>query len=112
MDLTDYLNKKVEVIIDRPLGSGHPEYNYVYPINAGYVPGTKMPDGEELDVFILGVDKPHKKFTGICIAIIHRTNDDDDKLIVVAEGKSFTDEEIEKAVEFQEKWFKHVFIKS
>ncbi len=107
----DFLGKKVEVVIDRPLGSKHPKHRYFYKVNYGYVPGTISPDGEELDVYVLGVDKPIKEFEGVCIAVIHRTNDDDDKLIVVPEGRTFTDSEIEKLTEFQEQWFKHELIR-
>lgn len=108
----DYLGKEVEVTADRPLGSKHPKHGFDYPVNYGYVPGTKMPDGEELDAYFLGVDKPIKNAKGICIAVIQRTNDDDDKLVVVPAGTMLTDEEIEKAVEFQEKWFKHQLIRA
>lgn len=107
----DFLGKEVEVVIDRPLGSRHPEYNYIYPINYGYIPNTTSGDGDELDAFILGEDKPLDKFKGICIAVIHRTNDNEDKLIVVGQGSSLSDEEIEKQIEFQEKWFKHEIIR-
>lgn len=106
-----FLGKKVTVEIDRPLGSKHPKHDYIYPINYGFVPGTKAPDCAELDVYILGEDKPLKKFTGMCIAIIHRTDDDDDKLIVCSEDKSFTDEEIRELTHFQEQWFKSKIIR-
>lgn len=49
------------------------------------MPGTIAPDGEEIDAYVLGVFEPKEEFTGTCIAVIHRTNDDDDKLIVVPE---------------------------
>lgn len=63
MDLTNYLGKKINIIIDRPLGSKHPDYqNLVYPINYGYLSNTKNEDGEEIDVYILGIDKPLKEF--------------------------------------------------
>ena len=107
----DFLGKEVEVIIDRSIGSKHPEYGYVYPINYGYIPNTTSGDGDELDAFILGEGKPLKKFSGVCIAIIHRTNDDEDKLIVVKKGRTLSDGEIEKQIEFQEKWFKHEILK-
>lgn len=107
----DYLGKEVEVIVDRPLGSKHPKYGFLYETNYGFIPDTKMPDGEELDAYFLGTDKPVKKAKGICIAVIHRTNDDDDKLIVVPKGMHISDEEIEKLIKFQEQWFKHIIIK-
>jgi len=56
MKSTDFLNTIVDVVIDRPLGSKHPKYNYFYPVNYGYIPNTISGDGEELDAFILLVD--------------------------------------------------------
>jgi inorganic pyrophosphatase len=111
MGIKQYLGKIIGVVIDRPLGSTHPKQGFIYGVNYGYVPGTLSPDGEELDAYVLGVAKPSKKFSGKCIAIIHRTNDNDDKLVIVPEGKDFSDEEIEKLVMFQEKWFKHKVIR-
>ena len=96
MKLEEYLNKTVNVKIDRPLGSKHPQYGFIYPVNYGFIPNTISGDGEELDCYILGVSEPLKEFTGKCIAIVHRINDDDDKLIVVPENMSFDIEEIEE----------------
>ena len=110
-DALQFIGQKVKVVIDRPLGSKHPKHGFVYEVNYGYIPNTKSPDGEELDACVLGLDKPVAEFTGICIAIIHRTNDNDDKLVVVPEGIDFSDQEIEKLVEFQEKWFKHAILR-
>ncbi len=110
-DSKDYLNKVVKVKIDRPLNSKHDKFNMIYKANYGFVPGTLSPDGEELDVYVLGVDKPVKEFIGKCIAIIHRTNDNDDKLIVVPEGFDISDKEIRDQTNFQEKWFKSVIIR-
>jgi inorganic pyrophosphatase len=98
--------------MDRPLGSKHPKHDFVYEVNYGYISNTKSPDGEELDAYYLGTDKPLKKAKGICIAIIHRTNDDDDKLVIVPEGTKLTNKEIEKKTDFQEKWFKHEIIRN
>jgi inorganic pyrophosphatase len=111
MNTTSYLGQKVNVIIDRPLGSKHPKHGFIYEVNYGYIPNTKSPDSEELDAYYLGINGSLKKAKGICIAIIHRTNDNDDKLVVVPEGVIVSDEEIEKLVEFQEKWFKHEIIR-
>ena len=107
MKLEEYLNKTVNVKIDRPLGSKHPQYGFIYPVNYGFIPNTISGDGEELDCYILGVPKPLNEFTGKCIAIVHRINDDDDKLIVVPENMSFYIEEIEEQIQFQEQFFEH-----
>jgi inorganic pyrophosphatase len=109
--INDFLGKEIEVFIDRPIGTKHPKHGFVYEVNYGFVPNTKSPDGEEIDVYFLGVNKPLKKAVGICIAIIHRTNDDDDKLVIVPKGIDLTDEEIDKQIEFQERWFKHRIIR-
>ena len=106
-----YLNKTVTVKIDRPLGSKHPDWDLIYEVNYGYVPNTISGDGEELDCYVLGIDKPLDSFTGKCIAIIHRTNDNDDKLIIVPDGMNFTDEEIRNLTNFQEKYFKSIIIR-
>lgn len=100
-----FLGKKVTVKVDRPLGTKHPKHDFTYPINYGFIPDTKAPDSDELDAYIVGEDKALKEFTGKCIAIIHRTDDDDDKLIVCSEDKNFTDEQIRELTDFQEQWF-------
>lgn len=108
----DFLNKLVKVKIDRPLNSKHPKHGFIYETNYGFIPDTMSSDGEELDAYVLGVDGPLEEFQGKCIAIIHRTNDDDDKLVVVPEKSNiFSNEEIMKQVEFQEKFFKSVIIR-
>ena len=101
-----FLNQNLEVIIDRPLGSKHPKFKFEYPINYGYIPNTLSGDNEEIDAYVLGVDKPIKQFKGKCIAIIKRLNDNEDKLVIAPNGKNFTKDEIEKLTHFQEKWFK------
>lgn len=101
-----YLNSIVTVKIDRPLGSKHPTCNSIYPINYGYIPNTISGDYKELDAYILGVYEPLETFTGKCIAIVHRINDNDDKLIVVPQNKNFTNAEIRVLIEFQEQYFK------
>ncbi len=96
----------VKVIVDRPLGSRHPKHsNTAYTVNYGYIPNVIAPDEEEQDAYILGVDVPVAEFTGKVIAIIHRINDVEDKLVVVPEGISFTKDEILNKVDFQERFF-------
>ena len=107
----DFLNKIVEVKMDSPLGSKHPKHGFVYEVNYGFIPNTVSGDGEELDAYVLGAQEPLDVFSGRVVAVIHRTNDDDDKLVVVQDGTTVTDEEIEKAVAFQEQWFKHEILR-
>lgn len=99
------LGKEVEVTMDRPLGSKHPKHGFVNEVNYGYIAGIKAPDGEDLDAYYLGVSRPIESGKGICIAIAHRKDNDDDKLIVVPEGVAMSDDEIMSAIHFQEQWF-------
>ena len=111
MDNKKYLEKTLEVKIDRPFGSKHPKHGFIYPVNYGYVPNTISGDGEELDCYVLGVFEPLETFNGKCIAIIHRLDDNDDKLIIVPENKSFSNQEIRALTEFQERFFKSEIIR-
>ncbi len=104
-NIEEYINNIIDVEIDRPMGSLHPKHGFVYPVNYGYVPNTMSGDGEELDVYVLGVFEPLDKFRGQCIAVIKRINDNDDKLIVVPEGIHYTALQIKALTEFQERWF-------
>ena len=108
---TSYIGQIVQVKIDRSKGSKHPKWGFEYPVNYGFVPFTKSGDGEELDAYVLMIDEPLQEYVGRCIGVVHRTDDDDDKLIVVPEAYDLADEQIEEAVAFQEKWFKHVLLR-
>ena len=108
---THFLGQTVNVKMDRPLGSKHPKYNFIYSVNYGSIPKTKAPDGGEVDAYVLGVFEPLKEFTGICVAIIRRIDDDDDKLIVVPENISYSDSQIKALTEFQERFFKSKVIR-
>ena len=110
-DTKDYLEKEVEIKIDRPLGTRHPKHGFMYMINYGFIPNTISGDGEELDAYLLGEYEPVEESKGKVIAIIHRTNDDDDKLIVSKEGKDYSDDAIRALTEFQEKYFDSVIIR-
>ena len=105
MNNKEYIGKTIDIKIDRELGSRHPKWKYIYPVNYGYVPNTINTDGEEIDCYVLGVFEPIKQFKGKCIAIIHRLNDDDDKLIIVPDEKEYSNEAIIALTEFQEKYF-------
>lgn len=100
------LGKTVHVVVDRPLGSTHPEYSdIIYQVNYGFVPEYIGGDGEAQDAYILGVDTPITEFDGTVTAIIHRLNDIEDKLVVVPEGMEVSYDEIIKRTYFQEKYF-------
>ena len=58
-----------------------------------------------MDAYVIGVFKPLETFTGRCIAVIQRSDDDDDKLVVAPDGKDYSDEQILALTEFQERFF-------
>lgn len=102
-----YLGKTVRIEIDRPVGYIHKKekYSLLYNINYGYIPGVIGGDGEELDVYLLGVDTPVSEYTCRIVGIVHRKNDVEDKLIAAPEGIFPTREEMESAVYFQEQYY-------
>lgn len=103
---TQFIGKEVEIKIDRPLHSKHPKHGFVYELNYGFVHDTNAPDGEEVDAYVIGVKEPLDVYKGKCVAVIHRTNDDDDKLVVIPLSQDdISDEEIHSATHFQEQFF-------
>ncbi len=111
ININDYLGKEVTVKIDRQLGSRHPKHGFMYMLNYGFIPNTISGDGEELDAYLVGEFEPVSSSKGIVIAIIHRINDDDDKLIVSKDGKDYSDDAIRALTEFQEKYFESIIIR-
>ena len=107
----DYLNEIVEVGIDRQLGTNHPKHGFMYMLNYGYISNTISGDGEELDAYLVGVFEPVKAYKGKVIAVIHRTNDDDDKLVVAPININYSDDQIKALTEFQERFFESIIIR-
>lgn len=106
-DLCPYLGQIVDIEIDRPVGYIHRKGEKVlhYPINYGYIPGVLGGDGEELDVYLLGVTRPVTRYRGRIIGIVYRADDVEDKLIMAPEGMAYTVEEMTAAVAFQENYY-------
>lgn len=94
------------------MGSAHPTHGFLYPVNYGYLPGVPAPDGEDLDAYVLGVEGTVQRFTGVCVAVIHRLDDVDDKLVVLPAGTQITDAEIRELTDFQEQFFRSVILRS
>lgn len=102
----EYIGRTVRTHVDRQLGCAHPQHGFIYPLNYGFLPGVTAPDGEELDAYLLGVFEPVSEYEGVCIAVIHRL--DDDKLVIAPPGRTFSDDQIRALVEFQERFFQSV----
>ncbi len=103
-----YLGKTVSVKIDRPIEYVHHKKHVTlhYPINYGYLPGVLGGDGEELDVYVLGIDVPVDVCSVCVIGIVYRENDVEDKLIAAPEGMVFDQAQIASAIHFQEQYYR------
>ena len=103
-----YLGKTVDIKIDRPIGCVHKKENYslTYPINYGYIPDVLGGDGEELDVYLLGVNEPVTEYKAQIIGIAHREDDVEDKLIAAPADIIFYQNEIAEDIHFQEQYYK------
>ena len=100
------IGRTVTGTVDRPIGSRHPRYpDMVYPVNYGFVDGVIAGDGDYQDAYVLGTDKPIESFAGRVIAVYHRFNDAEDKWVVSLDDSDYADEEILRAIRFQEQYF-------
>lgn len=98
-----YLGKQVHIVVDRPIGCHHGDM--IYPVNYGYIPGVIAGDGEEQDVYILGIAEPISEFDGRIIGAVRRKNDLEDKLVAALPGAEYHQGQIMEAVYFQEQYF-------
>ena len=101
------LGQTVELVIDRPIGYTHVTKGVTlhYTVNYGYIPGLMGGDGEEQDVYVLGVTEPLSHFRGRIIGAIRRRDDNEDKLVAAPEGMEFHQAQIAQQVHFVEKYF-------
>lgn len=62
----DKIVRDHHILIDRPKGTQHPRYpDFIYPLDYGFLEGTKSADGMEMDIWIgTGEDK---KITGVMV---------------------------------------------
>lgn len=105
--IRSWLGKPVDVIIDRPIGYVHHVKGITlhYTVNYGYLPGVMGGDGEDQDVYVLGVEEPLERFTGRVIGAIRRRDDFEDKLVAAPDGVMLHQAEIAAAVHFVEQYF-------
>ena len=105
--IQSYLGKTVTVEIDRPIGFVHHTKGVTlhYTVNYGFLPGGVGGDGEDQDVYVLGVDEPLERFTGPIIGVIRRTDDIEDKFVAAPEGIVLHQGQIAEAVHFVEQYF-------
>lgn len=74
------LLEKSEIIIERPKNSAHPKYpDFIYPVDYGFLQGTKASDNNEVDIFV-GTAQD-KKINGILCTVDPVKNDIETKII-------------------------------
>ena len=103
-----FYGKLVKIEFDRPVGTRHEKRGnvWVYPINYGYIPRVFGGDGEELDVYLLGVYTPMQKpCTVKIVGAVFRADDDEDKLLAVLPDAPIPSEtDAAKEIYFQERY--------
>lgn len=76
----DAIIRERGITIDRPRGATHPDWpEIVYPIDYGFINGTKASDGHEVDIFVGTAE------TGLVAAVFtrdHRKRDRECKFLV------------------------------
>jgi len=60
----DTIIAESEIIIDRPKGTKHPRFDYIYPLDYGYLKGTASMDGGGIDVWRGSLSSP------VCDAVV------------------------------------------
>jgi len=77
----DELINSSEIGIDRPKGTPHPGYpDLIFPLDYGYLKGTKGGDGDGIDVW-MGT-AAHRKLTAIASTVDMKKRDAEIKLII------------------------------
>lgn len=107
------IGQEVYVVIDRPIGTPHPVYEDIsYEVNYGFAPNFTSNDGTFQDVYVLGVDdKPIAEFKGELIAIVHHTDNNEDKWIVAPKGYVAANDEIMQKISFAEQYYNSTLIR-
>ncbi len=98
-----FLGQTVQVTIDRPLGSRHPRHDFIYTTNYGYIENTRAGDGHEIDAYVLGVAEPIETWSGVCVAVIFRRDDNENKLVVA--DRPMPESEVRRQTDFVEQHY-------
>lgn len=104
-NIEERLGEKIKIKIDHPMGSKHPKYGFIYPVNYGHTPDVMGRDGKDIDAYLLGVFEPVKEYEGRLIAVIQRYDDKEEEILVIA-PTFYNADQVRALVEFQERWFK------
>jgi inorganic pyrophosphatase len=77
----DALVAESRVVVDRPRGTAHPRFpEMIYPLDYGYLEGTRSPDGGGIDVWIGSL--PEQRVIAIVVMVDLRKHDAEIKLLL------------------------------
>ena len=109
VEMKSLIGMELDAIITRPIGTVHPRYkDIIYEVNYGVVKDFELKDGRDLKTYIVGESMPTElngTYHGKVLAILHRLNDENDRIIIAPIGRTLSDEEIISKTEFAEQYF-------
>jgi inorganic pyrophosphatase len=77
----DQLVAACTLILDRPQGASHPRYpSFIYPLDYGYLEGTRAADGDGLDVWVGSL--PDRRVTAVVCTIDLKQRDAEVKILL------------------------------
>ncbi|MEO7002930.1 MAG: inorganic diphosphatase [Ktedonobacterales bacterium] len=79
----DALIASSEIVIDRPRGSTHPRYpEIIYPLDYGYLDGTRCGDGDGIDVWLGSRNSAgERRLIGVIVTVDPVKRDSEIKLL-------------------------------
>ena len=102
----DKLIQGSEIVIDRPKGTKHPKYSFIYPLDYGYLRGTSSMDGGGIDVWMGSID------SRVCDAIVCTVDllkrDSEIKLLL---GCTEAEKRIIHASHNESEWMKGILVR-
>lgn len=109
VEMKSLIGQELDATITRPIGTVHPRYkDIIYEVNYGVIKDYKLNDDRELKTYIVGESMPTElngTYHGLVVGILHRLNDDNDRIIISPIGRRLSDEEIISKTEFVEGYF-------
>lgn len=78
-----------KIVVDRPRGSVHPRYaDFVYPLDYGYLEGTRSQDGSGIDVWLGSGTRTN--ITGILVVADTQKKDSEIKVLLGCDKDEMT----------------------
>lgn len=81
----DHLARDCPLVIDRPAGSRHPRWDFIYPYDYGYLEGSTAADGGGIDAWRGSLPEP--RVTGVICTVDSRKRDAEIKILIGCTSK-------------------------